>query len=125
MILLGKIIAWILRNILTIAVITVVLCLLAPGIRAAKDNAAKLTEQREAVLTRIQSVEEEIGKTKEALESRLSMLDHWRKLRNECREKMSELPSAWAHPIDYWSEYVRLSAELKRLDLQISTLETT
>ena len=125
MLLLGKIIAWVLRNILTIAVITVVLCLLAPGIRAAKENAAKLTEQREAVLTSIRSVEEEIGKTKEALESRLSMLDHWRKQRNECQERFSDLPSAWAHPIDHWTEYARLSAEMKRLDLQISTLETT
>ena len=57
MALIGKIIAWILRNILTIAAITVILCLLSPGIRIAKDNAAKLAEQRDAVLAGIQSVE--------------------------------------------------------------------
>ena len=58
MALIGKIIAWILRNILTVVAITVVLCLLAPGIRAAKNNAAKLQEQREEVLAGIQSVED-------------------------------------------------------------------
>jgi len=125
MALIGKIIAWVLRNILTIAAITVVLCLLAPGIRAAKHNAAKLTEQREAVLAGIRSVEDEIAKTKQSLESRLSMLDHWRQQRNECLEQLDNLPSAWSHPIDHWSEYARLTAEQKRLELQISTLESS
>ena len=123
MALIGKILAWILRNILTIAVITVVLCLLAPGIRVAKENASKLTEQREAVLSSIQSVEDEIVKTKQSLESRLSMLDHWRQQRRECLAQLDDLPSVWAHPIDHWSEYARLTAEQKRLELQIETLE--
>ena len=125
MALIGKIIAWILRNILTIAAITVVLCLLAPGIRTAKDNAAKLTAQREAVLGSIRTVEDEIAKTTQALESRLSMLEHWRRKRNECQEKLSSLPSAWLHPIDHWSEYAKLTAEKKRLEIQIDTIETT
>ena len=125
MALIGKIIAWILRNILTIAAITVILCLLSPGIRIARDNAAKLTEQRDAILTGIQSVEAEITKTKESLESRLSMLDHWREQRRECLEKIDALPSAWRHPIDHWSEYARLTAEQKRLELQIDTLENS
>ena len=122
--LIGKIIAWILRNILMIAAITVILCLLSPGIRVAKDNAAKLTEQRDAILAGIQSIEAEIAKTKESLENRLSMLEHWREQRRECLEKLDALPSAWAHPIDHWSEYARLTAEQKRLELQIDTLET-
>ena len=63
MTIIAKIIAWGLRNILTIAVITAVLCLLAPGIRIAKENGSKLIEQREAVLVSIRSVEEEILKT--------------------------------------------------------------
>ena len=125
MALIGKIIAWILRNILTIAAITVILCLLSPGIRVAKDNALKLSEQRDALLVGIQSVEDEIAKTKESLESRLSMLDHWRRQRRECLEKIDALPSAWRHPIDHWSEYARLTAEQKRLELQIDTLEST
>ena len=125
MALIGKIIAWILRNILTIAAITLILCILAPGIRVAKANAAKLMEQRDAILAGIQSVEDEISKTKESLESRLSMLDHWREQRRECLEKIDDLPSAWRHPIDHWSEYARLTAEQKRLELQIDTLETT
>ncbi len=125
MALIGKIIAWILRNILMIAAITVILCLLSPGIRVAKDNAAKLTEQRDAILAGIRSVEDEITKTKESLESRLSMLDHWREQRRECLEQIDALPSAWRHPIDHWSEYARLTAEQKRLELQIETLETT
>ena len=116
MALIGKIIGWILRNILTIAAITVILCLLSPGIRVAKDNAAKLTEQRDAILAGIQSVEAEIAKTKESLENRLSMLDHWREQRRECLEKLDALPSAWVHPIDHWSEYARLTAEQKRLE---------
>ena len=123
--LIGKIIAWILRNILTIAAITVILCLLSPGIRVAKDNALKLTEQRDALLAGIRSAEEEIAKTKESLESRLFMLDHWRKQRRECLEKLDNLPSPWLHPYDYLSEYTRLTAERKRLDLQIETLEST
>lgn len=122
MILIGKILAWILRNILTIAVITVVLCLLAPGIRVAKKNASKLAEQREAVQARIQSVEDEIVKTKQSLESRLSMLDHWRQQRRECQEQLDNLPSWW-HPYDRMTEYARLTAEQKRLELQIETLE--
>ena len=121
----GKIIAWILRNILTIAAITVILCLLSPGIRVAKDNAAKLAEQRNAVLAGIRSVEDEIAKTKNLLENRLSMLDHWREQRRECLERIDALPSAWRHPIDHWSEYIRLSTEQKRLDLQIETMENT
>ena len=125
MALIGKIIAWILRNILTIAAITVILCLLSPGIRIAKDNASKLAEQRDAVLVGIQSVEDEIAKTKQSLESRLSMLDHWREQRRECLEQIDALPSAWRHPIDHWSEYARLTAEQKRLELQIETLEST
>ena len=125
MALIGKIIAWILRNILTIAAITVILCLLSPGIRVAKDNALKLTEQRDALLAGIRSAEEEIAKTKESLESRLFMLDHWRKQRRECLEKLDNLPSPWLHPYDYLSEYTRLTAERKRLDLQIETLEST
>lgn len=125
MALIGKIIGWILRNILTIAAITVILCLLSPGIRVAKDNAAKLAEQRDAVLAGIQSVEDEITKTKKAVESRVSMLDHWREQRRECQEKIDALPSAWLHPIDHWSEYARLTAEQKRLELQIETLEST
>ena len=125
MALIGKIIAWILRNILTIAAITVILCLLSPGIRVAKDNALKLTEQRDALLADIRSAEEEIAKTKESLESRLFMLDHWRKQRRECLEKLDNLPSPWLHPYDYLSEYTRLTAERKRLDLQIETLEST
>ena len=124
MALIGKIIAWILRNILTIAAITVILCLLSPGIRVAKENAAKLTEQRDAILAGIQSVEAEISMTKESLENRLSMLEHWREQRRECLEKLDDLPSAWVHPIDHWSEYARLSAEQKRLEIQIDTLET-
>ena len=125
MALIGKIIAWILRNILTIAAITVILCLLSPGIRVAKDNALKLTEQRDALLAGIRSAEEEIAKTKESLESRLFMLDHWRKQRRECLEKLDNLPSPWLHPYDDLSEYTRLTAERKRLDLQIETLEST
>ena len=125
MVLIAKIIAWILRNILTIAVITVVLCLLAPGIRIAKENGSRLIEQREAVLDRIRSIEDEIHKTEESLENRLDMLEHWRRQRNECMERLDDLPSAWLHPIDHWSEYTRLSAELKRLEIQISTIETT
>ncbi len=122
MILIGKILAWILRNILTIAVITVILCLLAPGIRVAKENASKLTEQREAVQARIQSVEDEIVQSKQALETRLSMLDHWRQQRRECQEQLDNLPSWW-HPYDRTTEYIRLKAELERLDIQINTLE--
>ena len=122
MILIGKILAWILRNILTIAVITVVLCLLAPGIRVAKENASRLTEQREAVQARIQSVENEIVQAKQTLETRLSMLDHWRQQRRECQEQLDNLPSWW-HPYDRTTEYIRLKAELERLDIQINTLE--
>ena len=124
MALIGKIIAWILRNILTIIAITVILCLLAPGIRVAKDNAAKLAEQRDAVLAGIRSVEEEISKTKQTLDSRLSMLDHWREQRNECMKKLDDLPSWW-HPYDRMTEYARLTAEQKRLEIQIDTLEST
>ena len=122
MILIGKILAWVLRNILTIAVITVILCLLAPGIRVAKENASKLAEQREAVQARIQSVEDEIVQSKQALENRLSMLDHWRQQRRECQEQLDNLPSWW-HPYDRTTEYIRLKAELERLDIQINTLE--
>lgn len=125
MALIGKIIAWILRNILTIAAITVILCLLSPGIRVARDNAAKLAEQRDTVMANIQSVEAEIAETKRSIENRLSMLEHWREQRRECLEKIDSLPSAWWHPIDHWSEYARLTAEQKRLELQIETLETT
>ena len=124
MVLIGKIIAWILRNILTIAAITLILCLLAPGIRMAKDNAAKLTEQRDAILAGIRSVEDEIAKTNLSLDSRLSMLDHWREQRKECLEQLDNLPSWW-HPYDHMTEYVRLTAEQKRLEFQIDTLEST
>ena len=103
MVLIGKIIAWILRNILTIAAITLILCLLAPGIRMAKDNAAKLTEQRDAILAGIRSVEDEIAKTNLSLDSRLSMLDHWREQRKECLEQLDNLPSWW-HPYDHMTE---------------------
>ena len=125
MAIIGKILAWILRNILTIAVITAVLCILAPGIRVAKENGSKLIEQREAVLVSIRSIEEEILKTEQSLDSRLDMLEHWRQQRNECQERLDDLPNAWIHPIDHWSEYTRLSAEQKRLELQISTIENT
>ena len=124
MALIGKIIAWILRNILTIAAITVILCLLAPGIRMAKDNAAKLTEQRDAILIGIRSVEDEIAMTKQSLDSRLSMLDHWREQRKDCLEQLDNLPSWW-HPYDRMTEYARLTAEQKRLEFQIDTLEST
>ena len=123
--LIGKIIAWILRNLLTIAAITVILCLLSPGIRLAKDNAGKLAEQREAILAGIQSVDDEITKTKRSIENRLSMLDHWRERRRECQEKIDALPNAWLHPLDHWSEYLQLTAEKKRLDFQIESLEST
>ena len=122
MILIGKILAWILRNILTIAVITVILCLLAPGIRVAKENGSRLNEQREAVQARIQSVEDEIVQAKQKLDNRLSMLDHWRQQRRECQEQLDNLPSWW-HPYDRMTEYARLTAEQKRLELQIKTLE--
>lgn len=125
MTILAKIIAWVLRNILTIAVITAVLCLLAPGIRIAKENGSRLIEQREAVLVSIRSIEEEILKTERSLENRLGMLDHWRQQKKECQERLDDLPSIWFHPIDHWSEYARLSAEQKRLELQISTIEAT
>jgi len=118
----AKILAWVLRNILSIAVITVVLCLLAPGIRIAKENASKLTEQREAVLVSIRSVEEEILKTEKSLENRLGMLEHWRQQRRECMEQLDNLPSWW-HPYDRMTEYTRLTAEQKRLELQIETIE--
>ena len=124
MALIGKIIAWILRNILTIAAITVILCLLAPGIRMAKENAAKLTEQRDAILVGIRSVEDEIVQTKQSLDSRLSMLDHWREQRKDCLEQLDNLPSWW-HPYDRMTEYARLTAEQKRLEFQIDTLEST
>ena len=124
MALIGKIIAWILRNIITIAAITVILCLLSPGIRVAKDNALRLSEQRDALLAGIQSAEAEIAKTKESLESRLFMLDHWRKQRRECLEQLDTLPNPLLHPYDYLSEYTRLTAEQKRLELQIEALES-
>ena len=122
MALIGKVITWILRNILAIAAITVILCLLAPGIRSARENAAKLRENQDAVLAAIQSLEDEIATTRQSLENRLSLLDHWREQRNECLVQLSNLPSAWRHPIDHWSEYTRLTAEQKRLELQIDAI---
>ena len=125
MALIGKAITWILRNILAIAAITVILCLLAPGIRSARENAAKLRENQDAVLAAIQSLEDEIASTRQSLENRLSLLDHWREQRNECLVQLSNLPSAWRHPIDHWSEYTRLTAEQKRLELQIDAIEAS
>lgn len=123
MALIGKIFAWIVQNILAIAVITIILLFLAPGIRVAKDNAAKLTEQREGILADIRSLDEEIASTTALFKKDSSMLDYLRSRRDECQEKLDNRPNLFLHPIDYSVDSYYLLKERETLDIEISVLE--
>ena len=124
MALIGKIIAWILRTILTIAAITVILCILPPVFNKAKNEATRLAEERKETLDIIRETEDKIAETRKTLESNRFKLDHYREQRKLCQEQIDALPSPWLHPIDYLSEYPHLMAERERWDIQIKMLES-